>query len=533
MFKLLASKGSNSILLKTPVKIFKIIQIPISNFHTKNPFSNPAIQFVLEEAKAFQSPQTKPKSTQRPNKQNDEAEFSRKPSSGIQISHPWPEWVNLMEKLFRSGYFEGIGNPFGNAEMDPKDANQVRTACLNFARDRFDLIRYLSRQDIGVLAGCGCPSTDRKVVNSGKRLRVSLGIEEGNVCSFCILRGSCERAYVVARDDHRGRTVDVMRLLLTYGLDPITGAVENKPSFNKRVEESARKLLKEIVNFSSEELICETQKSTNPWNPSIQGDHQEGGQINGDWFCPKCNFLNFSRNIKCLRCNGLFHQRLGRLREEQDHLPLRKGDWVCCKCHFMNFARNTRCLQCKEKPPTRQLNSGEWECESCNYINFKRNMVCLKCDHRRPKASSGVGSSSRSIKSIKQHRIISRTRPYFGELNQETDEDVDEWGLVDSDYEDHFSSMPANQVGGFVDFPVLGGNSELSRDAKKQERWKKKMTAKSTITAKERENTVDLKSSFICYSKCFQNTGNEEMDEWFGLKNTHSAGMHQRLETLK
>lgn len=43
--------------------------------------------------------------------------------------------------------------------------------------------RYLSRQDIAVLAGCGCPSRDRKVVNSGKRLRVSLGIEEGNVCT--------------------------------------------------------------------------------------------------------------------------------------------------------------------------------------------------------------------------------------------------------------------------------------------------------------------------------------------------------------
>lgn len=94
------------------------------------------------------------------------------------------------------------------------------------------------------------------------------------------------------REDQGGRTVDVMRLLVTYGLNPITGAVENKPSLNKRVEESAKKLLKEIVNFSSEELFCETKKSTNPWNPSVQGDHQEEGQINalrkhGDWVCPK------------------------------------------------------------------------------------------------------------------------------------------------------------------------------------------------------------------------------------------------------
>lgn len=96
----------------------------------------------------------------------------------------------------------------------------------------------------------------------------------------------------MAREDQGGRTVDVMRLLLTYGLNPITDAVENKPSLNKRVEKSARKLLKEIVNLSSEELICETQESTNPWDPSVQGDHQEEGQINvprkhGDWSCPK------------------------------------------------------------------------------------------------------------------------------------------------------------------------------------------------------------------------------------------------------
>ncbi|KAJ8555082.1 hypothetical protein K7X08_000017 [Anisodus acutangulus] len=482
------SKGSNSILLK-------IIQIPISNFHTKNPFSNPAIQFILEEGKSFQSPE--------PAKQNE------KPSSGIQISHPWPEWVNLMEKLLKNGYFEGIGNPFANAEMGAKYANQIRTACLNLARDRFDLIRYLSQQDIRVLAGCGCPSMDRKVVNSGKRLRVSLGIEEGNVCSFCILRGSCERAYVMAREDQGGRTVDVMRLLLTYGLDPITGAVENKPTLNKRVKESARKLLKEIVNFCSEELICETQKSI-----SVQEEGQTNVLIkHGDWICPKCNFLNFSRNVKCLRCNSLFHERLSKLREEeQDHLPLKKGDWICCKCHFMNFARNTRCLQCKEKPPKRLLNSGEWECESCNYINFKRNMVCLKCDHGRSKASNDAGSSSRSTK---QNRSISRTRPYFAELNKETDEDVDEWELVDSDHEDHFSSISGNQVAEFVDFPVLGGNSELSRDAKKQGRWKREMTAKSRITAKERENADDMKSSFIPDSKYFQNTGDEEMAEWF------------------
>lgn len=120
--------------------------------------------------------------------------------------------------------------------------------------------------------------------------------------------------------------------------------------------------------------------------------------------------------------------------------------------------------------------------------------MCLKCDHRRPKASSCAGSSGGSTK---QNRILSRTRPYFGELNEETDE---ECGSVEPEYEDHFSSMSGNQV---IDFPVLGGNSELSQNASKQERWK---------TGNERENGDELRN------KCSQNRDNEEMDEWFGYK---------------
>lgn len=73
--------------------------------------------------------------------------------------------------------------------------------------------------------------------------------------------------------------------------------------------------------------------------------------------------------------------------------------------------------------------------------------------------------------------------------------------MIESEREDRLSSMPENEV---VDFPVLGGNSELSRDAKKQERWK---------TGNKRENGDELNKKY------FQNSGNEEMDEWFGHKN--------------
>ncbi|KAJ6312723.1 hypothetical protein OIU77_014281 [Salix suchowensis] len=163
--------------------------------------------------------------------------------STVQISHPWPEWVDLMELLLRRGYFEADGNPVGNKELGSKDVGCIRTACLNFARDRSGLIRYFSRKDIGHM----------------------LGINEGHVCSSCNLRGDCERAYVKAREDEGGRTVDVMRILLTYGLDYVSCTVENKPcQKNKMVKESVRRLLKELVGLSNDELDSDLPQWQNP-----------------------------------------------------------------------------------------------------------------------------------------------------------------------------------------------------------------------------------------------------------------------------
>lgn len=59
----------------------------------------------------------------------------------VQVSHPWPEWVGLMECLLKNGYFHAEGNPFKNADIGAKEANVIRTACLNFGRDHFDLVR--------------------------------------------------------------------------------------------------------------------------------------------------------------------------------------------------------------------------------------------------------------------------------------------------------------------------------------------------------------------------------------------------------
>ncbi|KAJ9563968.1 hypothetical protein OSB04_009128 [Centaurea solstitialis] len=380
MFQHLSHQTLKSI-PKTPKSL-----IPISHIHTRNKtlISNPAIDFVLDELEDLQSsnPITIPTKHVEP--------VESGPSS-IGNSQQWPEWVGLMEKLMKNGYFEGVGSPFRSGGLvDGKGCNQIRTACLNFARDRPDLMSHFKSRDIQVVAGSGCPSIDRKVVNSAKRLRAHMSIDEGNVCSSCDLRGNCERAYVKAREDEGGRTVDVMRFVITYGLHHINSSTDIEPLFNERVEEAIRSLIKDMVKFSNDKLDfdCSKRVSFVQKSPTQRQEHRSMiATTQYDWNCPKCKFLNFAKNIKCMRCDSVFvHERDQGSWRNRDFGELKKGDWICIRCDFLNFGKNTRCLRCHTDPPKRQLNPGEWECESCNYINFRRNMACLKCDHKRPKA---------------------------------------------------------------------------------------------------------------------------------------------------
>ena len=59
--------------------------------------------------------------------------------AAVDIAHPWPEWVALMELLLRRGHVDP--SAFASASLSSKDANAVRTACLQFGRQRPELIR--------------------------------------------------------------------------------------------------------------------------------------------------------------------------------------------------------------------------------------------------------------------------------------------------------------------------------------------------------------------------------------------------------
>lgn len=72
------------------------------------------------------------------------------------------------------------------------------------------------------------------------------------VCSACNLRGSCDRAYVILKESEAAaRTVDIVRILLFYALDPIVMSDGEKPPSRALVEESARKLLSELTLLSA------------------------------------------------------------------------------------------------------------------------------------------------------------------------------------------------------------------------------------------------------------------------------------------
>ncbi|PKI51527.1 hypothetical protein CRG98_028087 [Punica granatum] len=288
--------------------------------------------------------------------------------SEVELVHPWPEWIELMERLVQQNYFDhkrrdegkmvsalgfDVGEDVGADEgLDfTKDLKTVQTAGLNFGKDRFDILRSLSRQDIQILVGYGCPSADKKVVFSAKLLRKHVHLDEGDICSSCSLRSTCERAFLITNKEDEARTIDIMRVLMAFGFDHMHGTVTNESVLKqKSVKTVVRKLLYEVVKLGSVPI------DPNLPPPIIKKPPPKVKQPPPP---PK--------------------KRVGR-----DDVEMKKGDWLCPKCDFMNFAKNTVCLQCDAKRPKRQLLPGEWECPECNFLNYRRNVVCFHCECKRP-----------------------------------------------------------------------------------------------------------------------------------------------------
>ncbi|CAI9113682.1 OLC1v1014331C1 [Oldenlandia corymbosa var. corymbosa] len=331
-------------------------------------------------------------------------------------SHPWPEWVAFVDRLKSKGYIShGVSAAEENAGSDDDgagaggsgaggvlytDMNILKDACLHFARHRYDIIKLLGREEMQSLVGKGCPNLLRKGVNSAKRLRAYLGLDEGQVCSACVLRGSCDRANLTLNESEgAARTADLVRLLLLYALDPLVINGGTKYEDRKLVEVSARNLLWELTALS--ETIPPPDVPEPPVKVTLKkksvsfvrdGVSSDVEMKRGDWVCSKCNFMNFSRNVRCRDCG-----EDGPTATSPSNVEMKKGDWICTQCNFMNFARNVRCLQCKTEGPARvpaveiEMKKGDWNCSSCGFMNFASNVRCKRCHIERPKMEMKPG----------------------------------------------------------------------------------------------------------------------------------------------
>lgn len=115
------------------------------------------------------------------------------------------------------------------------------------------------------------------------------------VCSSCLLRGSCDRANVIVKDSEAAAgTVDIVRILLAYALDSAVVTGEKFPG-REHIEVSARKLLLELIElsetapnpeFSKPVAIAPNQKKKS----SLLADENLSPDIElkrGDWMCPQ------------------------------------------------------------------------------------------------------------------------------------------------------------------------------------------------------------------------------------------------------
>lgn len=77
----------------------------------------------------------------------------------VEMVHPWPEWIELMERLVQQNYFDhkrkdeekmvrDLGFDMSDVAAEEgvdftRDWKTVQTACLNFGKDRFDILRFV------------------------------------------------------------------------------------------------------------------------------------------------------------------------------------------------------------------------------------------------------------------------------------------------------------------------------------------------------------------------------------------------------
>ncbi|KAI5073044.1 hypothetical protein GOP47_0011057, partial [Adiantum capillus-veneris] len=306
---------------------------------------------------------------------------------GPRIKHPWKEWNDFYDVLYQNNYFKDVppekSSMEGEGYLKFQSSTHMKRAILDFGRERDDIIRFMTKKHIKTVVAVGCPSTDRKVVNACKRLRVLCEIPEDEVCQQCKLKTFCTRAFAAPSPDLMAETADLLRVLYSFALNA-SPIAESQVSYPISVVKSACHLVNEIVQLSAypKDPGLPALKSRLPVKLPVSEKHDmDPNHRPGDWNCPDCNFLNFSKNRQCREC-GTY---------KESGKALEPGDWECPECTFVNFRKNRECRECSTPRPmdaagSQPLMPGEWKCPECQFVNFRRNTECRKCSTSRPKS---------------------------------------------------------------------------------------------------------------------------------------------------
>ena len=58
------------------------------------------------------------------------------------VDHPWPEWVSFVDRLNTKGYLPKTSSSDDTVSLYA-NMNSLKDACLSFARDRYDLFKFV------------------------------------------------------------------------------------------------------------------------------------------------------------------------------------------------------------------------------------------------------------------------------------------------------------------------------------------------------------------------------------------------------
>ncbi|MCO5600065.1 hypothetical protein L7F22_054173 [Adiantum nelumboides] len=255
------------------------------------------------------------------------------------------------------GFFEGSEQGVEEGKHLFESYAAVRHATNAFGRSHPDFFNCLSRKDLKVFANFGCPDIDRKASNASKtptspfshsRRRCFLwvdGLWVCQVCQRCRLKMTCPRAFLAPESQLRVNSLDVVRIITGYATNSWPKA-DSYVSYPTEVGASVCNLLREFLTYkilprnSSEDEHLLTERLPVEPKKIARKKVESSPPVDpkpGDWTCPNCEFLNFSRNRRCQECQVCRPQRA-----KNAYV----GDWHCPKCRYLNFSKNSYCREC-------------------------------------------------------------------------------------------------------------------------------------------------------------------------------------------